>query len=130
MYDEKYFLFIPYLMILAVDALRYVSFVSILSIFVTVGVVFYEFAAHPVVDPTVEIWHITSRYLLALPIMCVSFNCHYNVPRYYYVFLHMLYLLLGIERSLTWSYVDDFHWCYLYYSICLFSCFMYSSLVY
>ena len=59
--------------------------VSIISILVTVGVVFEQFIVDPVVSDTVEIWHITPNLLAVIPVMCVSFNCHYNVPRYYYV---------------------------------------------
>ena len=61
------------------------SVVSILSIFVTVGVIFGQFVSHPVVNPTVELWHLSMRIFSVVPMMCVSFNCHYNVPRYYYV---------------------------------------------
>ena len=70
---------------LAVDSLKYVSILSILSILVTVCVVFGQFISHPVVNPTVEAFHITSQLFCVIPVMCVSFNCHYNVPRYYYV---------------------------------------------
>jgi amino acid permease len=69
----------------AVDSLKYVSFLSILSILVTVGVVFGKFISNPVVNSTVEIFHITSNFFRMIPVMSVSFNCHYNVPRYYYV---------------------------------------------
>ena len=72
------------------DSLKYVSMVSIISILVTVGVVFEQFIVDPVVSDTVEIWHITPNLLAVIPVMCVSFNCHYNVPRYYYVSLLML----------------------------------------
>ena len=67
------------------DSLKYVSVVSILSILVTAGVITVAFASHPTVNPTVELMHITSRIISVIPMMCVSFNCHYNVPRYYYV---------------------------------------------
>lgn len=67
------------------DSLKYVSILSILSILVTVSVVFGQFISHPVVNPTVEAFHITSQLFCVIPVMCVSFNCHYNVPRYYYV---------------------------------------------
>ena len=67
------------------DSLKYVSVLSILSILVTVGVVFGQFITHPTVNPTVEAFHITYQLFRVIPVMCVSFNCHYNVPRYYYV---------------------------------------------
>lgn len=67
------------------DSLKYVSLLSIISILVTVGVVFEQFIVNPVVSDTVKIMHFTSRIFAAIPVMCVSFNCHYNVPRYYYV---------------------------------------------
>ena len=78
------FLIFPLCMMKTVDALKYVSVVSILSIFVTVGVIFGQFVSHPVVNPTVELWHLSMRIFSVVPMMCVSFNCHYNVPRYYY----------------------------------------------
>ena len=67
------------------DSLKYVSLLSIISILITVGVVFEQFIVNPVVSDTVRIVHFTSRIFAAIPVMCVSFNCHYNVPRYYYV---------------------------------------------
>ena len=74
----------PLCMMKTVDSLKYVSVLSILSILVTVSVVFGQFISHPVVNPTVEAFHITSQLFCVIPVMCVSFNCHYNVPRYYY----------------------------------------------
>ena len=38
-----------------------------------------------VVNDTVKVWHVTSAFFTTIPVVCVSFNCHYNVPRYYYV---------------------------------------------
>lgn len=80
---------------IAVDSLKYVSVVSILSILVTAGVITVAFASHPTVNPTVELMHITSRIISVIPMMCVSFNCHYNVPRYYYVPRSLLFLYLA-----------------------------------
>ena len=74
----------PLCMMKTVDSLKYVSLLSIISILVTVGVVFEQFIVNPVVSDTVKIMHFTSRIFAAIPVMCVSFNCHYNVPRYYY----------------------------------------------
>lgn len=66
---------------------------SILFTFIVVGTVLGQFVSDPLVSDTVEIWHITGSLFGVIPVMCVSFNCHYNVPRYYYVsfvsFTHM-----------------------------------------
>lgn len=67
------------------DSLKYVSVVSILSILVTAGVITAAFATHPIVSPSVQLCRLSARILSVVPMMCVSFNCHYNVPRYYYV---------------------------------------------
>lgn len=125
--------FVYSVLIIAVDALRYVSVLSILSIFVTVGVVFWEFVSAPVVNPTVEVWHVTARYLLAVPIMCVSFNCHYNVPRYYYVWSFSIHyhrnwriVLLVVCGWLALVLLVSFSLCILWCLVSIFSIFLYS----
>ena len=69
----------------ALDSMKCLSMFSILFAFIVVGVVLSQFVLDPLVSDTVEIWHITGNLFGVIPVMCVSFNCHYNVPRYYYV---------------------------------------------
>lgn len=76
-----------YSFLVALDSMKWLSMFSILSAFVVVGTILGQFVSDPLVSDTVEIWHITKNLFGVLPVMCISFNCHYNVPRYYCVSL-------------------------------------------
>lgn len=77
------FLLFPMCLLKTLDSMKWLSMFSILSAFVVVGTILGQFVSDPLVSDTVEIWHITKNLFGVLPVMCISFNCHYNVPRYY-----------------------------------------------
>lgn len=68
---------------LAVDSLRYVSVVSVLAVVGVVVVIVQQFIEYHHVNETVEIMHWSSGFIRMVPVVCVSYNCHYNAPRYY-----------------------------------------------
>ncbi|KAK8798052.1 hypothetical protein WA171_005579 [Blastocystis sp. BT1] len=78
------FLLFPICLLKSLDSMKCFSMFSILFTFIVVGTVLGQFVSDPLVSDTVEIWHITGSLFGVIPVMCVSFNCHYNVPRYYY----------------------------------------------
>lgn len=74
--------FVPF-SLLAVDSLRYVSVVSVLAVVGVVVVIVQQFIEYHHVNETVEIMHWSSGFIRMVPVVCVSYNCHYNAPRYY-----------------------------------------------
>ena len=71
---------------LAIDDLKYISVLSILSMFSTVCIIFGLFVLNPRVSESVEVFHIRRSLFSSLSILLIPFNCHYNIPRFYYVF--------------------------------------------
>ena len=73
----------PLCMMKTVDSLRYVSVVSVLAMVGVVVVIIQQFISYHHVNETVEIMHWTTSFIRMVPVVCVSYNCHYNAPRYY-----------------------------------------------
>lgn len=74
--------------LLAIDDLKYISVLSILSMFSTTCIIFGLFVLNPRVSDSVEVFHIRRSLFSSLSILLIPFNCHYNIPRFYYVSPH------------------------------------------
>lgn len=71
------------LSLLAVDSLKYVSVLSVLAVVLVVVVITQQFISYHHINETVRILQWSSGIIRVIPVVCVSYNCHYNAPRYY-----------------------------------------------
>lgn len=69
--------------LLAVDSLKYVSVLSVLAVVLVVVVITQQFISYHHINETVRIIQWSSGIIRVIPVVCVSYNCHYNAPRYY-----------------------------------------------
>ena len=67
----------------AVDSLKYVSIFSVLAVVVVVVVIVQQFVQYHHINETVEVLKWSTGIVRVIPVICVSYNCHYNAPRYY-----------------------------------------------
>lgn len=68
---------------IAVDSLKYVSVFSVLAVVVVVVVITQQFIEYHHINETVEVLKWSTGIIRVIPVICVSYNCHYNAPRYY-----------------------------------------------
>eukprot|EP00963_Diacronema_lutheri_P014432 scaffold2877_cov377-Pavlova_lutheri.AAC.4 len=77
---------LPLSMVRNLNMLRHSSLLGLLSILYTVAVIceqFFAKLAGGTTMPEVQVWDVSWKDLVALPLVSVAYTFHYNAPRYY-----------------------------------------------